>query len=46
MKNQKDIGNAIKPLYGEKAGNKLTDLHKEYIVIVGKIVDAAKQRMV
>ncbi|KGX91844.1 DUF3435 domain-containing protein [Pontibacillus marinus] len=42
LRNQEDIGNAIKPLYGEKAGNKLTDLLKEHIVIAGKIVDAAK----
>ncbi|WP_349728504.1 glycosyltransferase [Peribacillus frigoritolerans] len=42
LKNQEDIGNAIKPVYGEKAGNKLTDLLKEHIVIAGKIVDAAK----
>ncbi|WP_209123867.1 glycosyltransferase [Alkalihalobacillus sp. BA299] len=44
LKNQEDIGNAVKPLYGEKAGNKLTDLFKEHIVIAGKIVDAAKNR--
>ncbi|MGW9018770.1 glycosyltransferase, partial [Priestia megaterium] len=42
LKNQEDIGNAVKPIYGEKAGNKLTDLLKEHIVIAGKIVDAAK----
>ncbi|WHZ00085.1 glycosyltransferase [Peribacillus simplex] len=42
LKNQEDIGNAIKPVYGEKAGKKLTDLLKEHIVIAGKIVDAAK----
>ncbi|MCP1495065.1 hypothetical protein J2Y73_005096 [Peribacillus frigoritolerans] len=42
LKNQEDIGNAIKPVYGEKAGNKLTELLKEHIVIAGKIVDAAK----
>lgn len=42
LKNQEDIGNAVKPLYGEKAGNKLTELLKEHIVIAGKIVDAAK----
>ncbi|WP_440971116.1 glycosyltransferase [Peribacillus frigoritolerans] len=42
LKNQEDIGNAVKPVYGEKAGNKLTDLLKEHIVIAGKIVDAAK----
>ncbi len=42
LKNQEDIGNAVKPVYGEEAGNKLTDLLKEHIVIAGKIVDAAK----
>ncbi|MCY8939728.1 glycosyltransferase [Peribacillus frigoritolerans] len=42
LKNQEDIGNAVKPVYGEKAGNKLTELLKEHIVIAGKIVDAAK----
>ncbi len=42
LKNQEDIRNAVKPIYGEKAGNKLTDLLKEHIVIAGKIVDAAK----
>ncbi|MCK1993465.1 glycosyltransferase [Peribacillus muralis] len=42
LKNQEDIGNAIKPVYGEEAGNKLTDLLKEHIVLAGKIVDAAK----
>ena len=42
LKNQEDIGNAVKPVYGEQAGNKLTDLLKEHIVIAGKIVDAAK----
>ncbi|WP_404349507.1 glycosyltransferase [Sutcliffiella horikoshii] len=43
LKNQEDIGNAIKPVYGEEAGNKLTELLKEHIVIAGKIVDAAKE---
>ncbi|MEH7344774.1 glycosyltransferase [Bacillus sp. JJ1532] len=42
LKNQEDIGNVIKPVYGEQAGNKLTDLLKEHIIIAGKIVDAAK----
>lgn len=42
LKNQEDIGNAIKPVYGEKAGNTLTKLLKEHIVLAGKIVDAAK----
>lgn len=42
LQNQKDIGNAIKPYYGEKAGNKLADLLTEHIVLAGKIVEAAK----
>ncbi|MDX5476323.1 MAG: glycosyltransferase [Bacillaceae bacterium] len=42
LKNQEDIGNAIKPIYGDDAGNKLTELLKEHIVIAGEIVDAAK----
>jgi hypothetical protein len=42
LQNQKDIGNAIKPYYGEKAGNTLADLLTEHIVLAGKIVDTAK----
>lgn len=42
LRNQEDIGNAIKPYYGEQAGNKLTELLKEHIVLAGKVVDAAK----
>lgn len=43
LKNQEEIGNAIKPAYGEEAGNKLTALLKEHIVIAGDIVNAAKE---
>ncbi|MCS0674319.1 glycosyltransferase [Cytobacillus firmus] len=42
LKNQEDIGNSIKPYYGDAAGNKLTELLKEHIVIAGDIVEAAK----
>lgn len=42
LENQEDIGNAFKPYYGEAAGNKLTDLLKDHILIAGKVVDAAK----
>ncbi|WP_064093899.1 hypothetical protein [Rossellomorea aquimaris] len=42
LKNQEDIGNAIKPFYGEDAGNKLADLLTDHILIAGKIVEAAK----
>lgn len=42
LRNQQDIGNAIKPYYGEEAGNKLTELLREHILIAGKVIDAAK----
>lgn len=42
LKNQQDIGDAIKPLYGDAAGNKLAELLREHIVLAGGVVDAAK----
>ncbi|CDQ21273.1 hypothetical protein SAMN05192559_11239 [Halobacillus karajensis] len=42
LKNQEDIGNTVKSIYGEDAGSKLADLLKEHIGMAGKIVDAAK----
>ncbi|MCY9664022.1 glycosyltransferase [Paenibacillus alginolyticus] len=42
LKNQKDIGNAIKPYYGEAMGNKLGELLTEHIVLAGKVIAAAK----
>lgn len=42
LQNQVDIGNAIKPIYGAEAGNKLTDLLKEHIVIAADLLKAAK----
>jgi len=42
LRNQQDIGNVIKPYYGEEAGNKLAEILKEHILIAGKIVEAAK----
>jgi len=43
LKNQEDIGNAIKPVYGEAAGTKLTALLKEHILIAVDLVKAAKE---
>jgi hypothetical protein len=43
LQNQVDIGNIIKPYYGDGAGNKLIELLKEHIVIAGQIVDAAQK---
>jgi hypothetical protein len=40
--NQIDIGNAIKPYYGDAAGNKLTTLLKEHITTAAEIVGATK----
>jgi hypothetical protein len=42
MQNQDDIGNAIKPYYGDDAGNKLTLLLKEHISIAADVVTSAK----
>jgi hypothetical protein len=42
LRNQQDIGNVIKPYYGEAAGNQLAELLREHIMIAGKIVAAAK----
>ncbi len=42
LKNQEDIGNAIKPVYGEAAGNQLTSLLKQHILIAVDIVDDVK----
>jgi hypothetical protein len=42
LQNQTDIGDAIKPIYGEAAGDKLTALLKDHIMISTKIIAAAK----
>ena len=42
LKNQDDIGNSIKPYYGEEAGNKLSTLLREHIELAGEVTNAAK----
>ena len=42
LRNQDDIGNAIKPIYGDEAGKKLAALLRDHILIAADIVKAAK----
>ncbi len=41
-RNQTDIGNAVKPFYGDAAGDKLIGLLRQHILIAADIVGAAK----
>ena len=42
LRNQTDIGNAVKPYYGKAAGNKLTALLRSHILIAADVIAAAK----
>ena len=42
LKNQEDIGNAVKPYYGAEAGDALTGLLKDHILIAADLLTAAK----
>lgn len=42
MRNQEEIGNAIKPLYGDQAGDQLTSQLKDHILIAVDLLEAAK----
>src|SRR5216117_398176 len=42
LQNQTDIGNAVVDFYGRDAGNKLTALLRDHILIAANIVTAAK----
>ena len=42
LANQADIGNALKPFYGEAAGNEVTALLREHILTAARLIAAAK----
>jgi hypothetical protein len=42
LRNQKDIGDAIKPFYGKAAGDQLTTLLRSHILIAADLLTAAK----
>ena len=42
LRNQDDIGNAIKPFYGEEAGKRLTELLRAHITGAADLLGAAK----
>jgi hypothetical protein len=42
LQNQDDIGNAIKPFYGDAAGKQLSALLRDHILIAAEILQAAK----
>ncbi|HEX5027836.1 MAG TPA: hypothetical protein VFV56_03395 [Gaiellaceae bacterium] len=43
LRNQRDIGNAIKPYYGKAAGAKLTALLRQHILIAADLIAAAQK---
>ena len=42
LQNQDDIGNAVKPFYGEAGGKELTRLLRDHIIIAADLLKAAK----
>jgi hypothetical protein len=42
LRNQQDIGDAIKPFYGRAAGERLTSLLKQHIIVAADLLAAAK----
>jgi hypothetical protein len=42
LQNQTDLGDAIEPFYGEAAGNELTRLLREHILIAADLIAAAR----
>ncbi len=44
LRNQDEIGNAIKPFYGDDAGKKLSLLLRDHILVAANLVKAAKAK--
>lgn len=44
LKNQTDLGDAIKPYYGDEAGTKLTALLRDHILIASDVVTASSAK--
>jgi hypothetical protein len=42
LQNQQDIGDAVKPFFGEDAGERLTELLREHILTAADLLSAAK----
>jgi hypothetical protein len=43
LRNQTDIGNAVKPFYGAAAGKQLTKLLREHILVAADVIAAARK---
>ncbi|HEX2293925.1 MAG TPA: hypothetical protein VHN37_01300 [Actinomycetota bacterium] len=43
LRNQKEIGDAIKPFFGDAAGDRLTELLDEHILVAADLLTAAKK---
>lgn len=43
LRNQADLGDAIKPFYGEAAGDQLTALLRDHILIAVQLLEAARE---
>ncbi|HXG74994.1 MAG TPA: hypothetical protein VNJ53_00325, partial [Gaiellaceae bacterium] len=43
LRNQTDLGNAVKPFYGAAAGRQLTALLREHILVAADLIAAARE---